>query len=141
MAGTAATIATQWSTEDQLGGIALHAAGLVAASAQDTAVFLGKGDYLIKTVVSAIEIADNDELFVVDIEGDLDSAAATYYRLGTIFADGAKEITGRAVDGAVGTYYTVIRNPLDNNVRETTNISGTVGTGINFTVTAYPLAK
>ena len=140
MAGTSATGAT-FSTENKLGGITLLAQGLVAASAQSSSTFLGKGRYRVVTTITAAEIATNDENYVVDLEANTSGATTTWYRLATIYADGAKEITGRAVDATTDTYEVIVDNPYDYQVRVATNVSGTVATGVNVGVVAYPVDK
>lgn len=139
MGETAATPAV-FPTEMELGGTALKAAGLVAASTQETAVFLGKGKFRIVTAITAIEIASNDEHYTIDLEADKSSAAGTYFTLATLFAGGATEVMGKP-DAVVGRYVTIVENPYDYNVRVTTSVIGSIagGGGINFTVTAYPI--
>jgi hypothetical protein len=137
MAATAATPAT-FPTEMNLGGTALKAAGLVAADAQTTAVFVGKGKFRVVTTISAIEIASNDEVYIIDLEANTGAVTGTWFTLATLFAGGATEKINKP-DSVVGTYVTVVENPYDYQVRVATSVLGSIATGINFTVDIYPI--
>jgi hypothetical protein len=137
MGETAATLAT-FPTEMEIGGTALKAAGLVAVSTQETAVVVGKGKFRIVTTVTALEIASNDELYIIDLEANTASATTTWYTIATLAALSATEIIGKP-DSVVGRYVTIVENPYDHQVRVTTSVKGSIATGINFTVDAYPV--
>jgi hypothetical protein len=121
-----------------LGGVALKAAGLVAADDQSTAVIVGKGKFKLVVVISAIEIASNDEYYIIDLEANTAAATSTWFTLATLFAGGATEKVNKP-DGVVGTYVTLVENPYDYQVRVATNVMGTIAAGINFTVDIYPV--
>jgi hypothetical protein len=136
MGETAATPAT-FSTDMNLGGIALKASGAVTASTQETAVFLGKGKFRIVTVVSAVDVAGTDEGYVVNLEADSSAAAATYFEIATLLAGGATTVWKKP-SIVTGTYVTIVENPYDYNVRVTTTILAG-SSSITFSVTAYPV--
>lgn len=129
-----------WSPDGKLGGVTLKAAGLVAADKSETAVTIGKGKYRIVLATTAVEIADNDELYVVELEANTLNATSTYYTIATLAVLGALEVTGRDTDSsAAETYEIIVDNPYDYQVRVRTYVNGTVATGVNFSVVAYPL--
>ena len=121
------------------GGIALKAAALVAADTAETAVFLGRGWSAMRIVWTACEIASNDELYNVVFQANTAAATSTYYDLGNI-CFGATEVTGGMDDSpATGEIWLAIFNPYDYQVRVNTKVSGTIATGMNFAIDAYPL--
>lgn len=133
------TVAT-WSPDGKLGGVTLKSAGLVAADTSETAVEIGKGIYRIVLTTTAVEIASDDELYVVELEANTRNATSTYYTIGTLAVLGALEVTGRDTDTAdADSYEIIVDNPYDYQVRVRTYVNGTVATGCNFSVVAYPL--
>lgn len=140
MAGTDAT-ALNYLYQQQIGdgGVSLQAAGLVTASAQGTAVTAGRGWYKIVCTVSAVEVASNDERYAIDIEANTSDATTTWKRLATVLDIGALEVTGRQADDTTGTYVAAVFNPNDYQIRACCHVLGTVGTGFNCVVKAYPL--
>lgn len=128
-----------WSPDGKLGAVALKAAGLVTAEANETAVEVGKGKMRIVTNITAIEIASNNELYISVIEANTRAATSTWYEIATLFARGAKEVTDRAADDAADEEEIIIDNPYDYQVRVTTYVVGSIDTGINYTVDAYTL--
>lgn len=128
-----------WSPDGKLGAVELKAAGLVAADANGSAVYVGKGKMRIVSNITVIEVASNDEHYTAVIEANTRAATSTWKEIGTLFARGALEITGRAADDAVDEEEIVIDNPYDYQIRVTTYVTGTIATGINFTVNAYGL--
>ena len=129
-----------WSTDGKLGGVTLKSAGLVAADTSETAVELGKGIYRIVITTTAVEIASDDELYVVELEANTRNAESTYYTIGTVAVLGALQATGRDTDSSnAESYETIVDNPYDYKVRVRTYVNGTIATGANFSVVAYPL--
>lgn len=129
-----------WSPDGKLGGVALKAAGLITADGTETGVELGKGKYRIVLTTTAVEIASNDELYVVELEANTRYATSTYYTIGTVAVLGASEVTGRDTDtAAADSYEVIVDNPYDYQVRVRYYVNGTIATGCNFSVTAYPL--
>lgn len=133
----------------------LKDAGLVASSAAATVssvakqVDLGSATNLVTgnliIYVSAVEITDNNELFEVILEGGTVSGfgSGTIQALARKHFGAAEVLTGaEATDSAVGTYVVPFRNEANGTyfryLRIYTVVSGTVGTGINFTVRAAP---
>jgi hypothetical protein len=132
------SIAT-WSPDGKLGAVALKAAGLVAASATETAVEVGKGKFRIVSNITAIETASNNEMYNVVLEANSRSATTTWNEIGTLFARGASETTGRSADDSTDEEEIIVDNPYDYQVRVHTYVVGSISTGINYTVDAYYL--
>lgn len=116
----------------------LKAAGLVAASAPGSVILdLGDGlmDCDLVLDVSAIEVASNDEIYTVTLEGSTVAAMTS----GSV---ALAEITlGNApapadADTGVGRHIVPVRNELNGTlyryVRINTVVAGAVATGINF---------
>ena len=122
---------------DKLEGIDLKTAGLVAATANETEVYVGGGQFEAKANITAIEVATGDEQYICEIQANSLAATTTWKRIATLFALGADGATGRAADDVVEVNKVVVINPYDNEVRVTTNVAGTIATGINYTVKAY----
>ena len=123
----------------------LKDAGLVAADAAGTVsavaviVDLGAGEVNGHLVidVSAIEIADNDEVYKITLQG---SSSATFASTIVDLAEvtlGANEVIGGDVDSTVGRYmvpFTTEKNgTVYRYVRVYCDVSGTIATGINST--------
>lgn len=133
------TVAT-WNPDGKLGGVTLKSAGLIAADNTATAVEIGKGKYRIKTTWTACEIDNNDELYHVAIEANTRNATSTWYDIGTVALLGDSVATGRDTDtAATGSMEIIVDNPYDYQLRVRTYVNGTVATGCNFSVVAYPL--
>jgi len=128
-----------WPNEGKLGALSLKAAGLVDESDTETAVEVGKGTFRAVTSITAIEVASNNELYISVIEANTRSATSTWYEIGTLFARGANEVTGRTADDSADAEEIVLDNPYDYQVRVHTYVVGSISTGINYTVDAYPL--
>lgn len=139
MAASTAARATFHDQDSLLGGVELKAAGLVAASAQGSGVTLGKGRYLIECTTTAVEIDTNDEVYSVNLEANTAAATSTWYNIGTVALFGATEITGQKDSGAAETTYMIVENPYDNQVRYSIGVAGTIATGINIAIKAYPI--
>ena len=124
---------------DLKGGITLKAAGLVAADTSETGVFLGRGFFLIRIVNSAVEIASNDEIYNMAIEASTTSGGSTWKKIGNYLfscleANGGEGDSSEAEDVAFGIF-----NPYAGEVRVSTYVAGTIATGINSIVTAFPV--
>lgn len=126
-----------WSPDGRLEGIALRAAGATDVNEDGTAVIVGKGTYNIVTTITALEVASNDEMYIVKIQANTKSDTSTWYDIGIVFAGGAKEITGEAADDVADEHVQPVTNPYDYQIRTHMTLSGSVATGINFTCTAY----
>ncbi len=138
-----AYVNAKWPADNKLGGVTLKAAGLIAADTNSTAVFLGKGKFRVVTTWTACEVGDGDELYHICLDADTLAAAATYYEIATIAVLGAATPTGRdaADTDGDGSKEIIVDNPYDSNVRVRTCVNGTVSTGCNFSVIAYPLGS
>lgn len=124
---------------DLKNGEVLKAAALVAADTAETAVFLGRGLFLIELEWTACEIASNDELYVVQFQHNTVADASTWLD-GVTLSFGATEVTGGAADtAAAGKLVFALWNPYDNQVRVNTFVSGTIASGMNFGVKAFPI--
>lgn len=120
-------------------------AGLVASDAaaqvdsSDKIVDVGAGLVEGKLVVdvSAIEIADNDEVYKISLQGSSKSDFADTYEDLTILELGANEALGGDQDSTTGRYIIPFRTERNGTtyqyVRIYTDVSGTIATGINYT--------
>jgi len=123
----------------------LKDAGLVAADAAGTvdseAVIADLGAGLVEgnmvVDVSAIEVADNDEIYKISLQGSTSAAFASGIVDLAILELGAAEVTGGDADSAVGRYILPFRTEKNGTVyryvREYCNVDGTIGIGCNFT--------
>ena len=59
-------------------GIALKAAGLVAADTAETGVFIGRGLFLLNIVWTACEIATGDEFYNIQVQFNTAAASSTW---------------------------------------------------------------
>lgn len=122
------------------GQIAASAAWQVSASNQivapwgTTACF---GEFMVEINVSAIEIASNDELYRLQIQGSTSTTfASTIVTLASLEL-GANEVlvAGVDVDSVIGNYRLFGSNDVAGTIypyiRGYTTISGTIATGIN----------
>jgi len=122
----------------------LKDAGLVAADAAGTVdsggviAILGAGlveGHLIVDV-SAIEIASNDEVYKIKLQGSSKSDFSDTIEDLAILEIGAAEVLGGDQDSAIGRYKVPFRNEKNGiiypYVREYCDITGTIATGINF---------
>lgn len=133
----------------------LKDAGLIAATAATTVggsakvINLGSAKYQKGAVVidtSAVEVASNDELYEIQLQGSETEAFSTAYELASKQL-GAFEVTGNAVDTApVGRHVLYFDNVAHTSgtvaggdakpmqyLRLRTVVAGTVATGINYT--------
>lgn len=121
-------------------------AGLVAASAAAQvggsnkihdlgAAVYQKGALVIDA--TAIEVASNDELFSIEVQG---SSSATFASDINVLAEkqlGALEVTGNSADSPTGRYVVYFDNVADDGqpvryLRVYTRVAGTVATGVNY---------
>lgn len=123
----------------EIGSTSLKSAGLVASTTNGTATAAGRGTYLMKIVISAIEIASGDELYGLGVQGNTLAATTTWNEI-DYWSFGAAAVSPDGLAGAAGTYWFVFHNEGDNQVRVRTVVAGTVATGINYTADIYPLA-
>lgn len=126
----------------------LKDAGLVAASAAaqvggaDKIVDLGAAyvEGVILLDVSAVEVASNDESYVVLLQGSNAAALTTPVNLAALVlgsAGGQDTEYGGGIATSAGRYYLRFQNEQNGTiyryVRLYTTVAGTVATGINFT--------
>lgn len=124
---------------DMIGGIELKAAGLIAASANQTAVEVGKCAFTIRLAWTAAEIASNDELYLIFVEANTEAATTTWTRLGIVAALGATEVLATSGDSAAtGEIIASFRNPYDYQIRLATYVSGAIATGLNYSAKLFP---
>lgn len=122
----------------------LKDAGLVAADAagqvdsENVIVELGAGLVTGNMVVdvTAIEIADDDEVYKISLQGSSESDfSESIVDLAEITL-GAAEVIGGDQDSAVGRYIVPFRTEKNGTiwpyVRVYTDVDGTIATGINF---------
>ena len=122
----------------------LKDAGLVASSAagqvdsSDKIVDLGaglvEGKFIID--VTAIEIADNNEEYEIELQGSSKSDFADTIEVLASMKLGANEVLDGDQDSAVGRYSVLFSNEKNGSimqyVRSYCAIAGTVSTGINY---------
>ena len=122
----------------------LKDAGLVAADAAaqvdsaDQIVDLGAGlveGHMIVDV-TAIEIASNDEVYKISLQGSNSATFASGIEDLAILELGALEVIGGDVDSTVGRYKVPFRTEKNGTVyryaRAYTDVAGTIATGINY---------
>ncbi|MBW2593396.1 MAG: hypothetical protein JRE58_10440 [Deltaproteobacteria bacterium] len=132
--------------DGELGTYILKHGGLVAAtvsgeySGECVVCDFGAGALMEGTMfidISAIEIADNDELYKISLQGSSKSNFSDTYEDLAILEVGANEVLGGDQDSETGRYKVPFRNERNGTIyrygRVYTTVSGTVGTGVNFT--------
>lgn len=119
-------------------------AGLVAAddaaqvSSADKIIDLGAGRADVRAIVdvTAVEVASNDELFLVGVQfsNTADFSAGVVNGPALIF--GALEVTNASADSATGRFELPATNEVNGTVyryaRMFTHVTGTIATGINW---------
>lgn len=127
-------------------------AGLIAADAAaqvggaDKIVDVGggevRGDLVID--VTAVEVASNDELFLICLEGSSSATFTTIARLLAVLALGATEVLPGAeeIDSIIGRYIVPFSNVRNGTawryLRVYTDVTGTLATGINYSAFLAP---
>lgn len=129
-----------WSPDCKLGAVALKAAGLEAASTNSTAVEVGKGKFRAVLTWTACEVDTGDEFYNIVIEANTRAVTGTWKKIASLGCYGCAALTSDTVTPAAGAYEMIVDNPYDYQVRVTSYIRGTFGTGMNYSVDAYPLA-
>lgn len=127
-----------WSPDGKLEGIAIKAAGLEASDTTGSAVYAGKGKFRLKTAITAIVTDTGDEIYNIKIQANSRGATTTWVDITPNMCYGAAAATGDTVTTA-DEWEIIVDNPNDYQVRYVSNLVGTVGTGINYTLTAYSL--
>lgn len=122
-----------------MGGVALKAAGLVAATTAETAILAGHGWMTVQMDWTAAEIASNDEYYLITIEANTLAATTTWTRIGILEFLGAVEKTIEGDATATGTTRASFFNSKNYQIRVKTWVAGTIATGINFSAKAYPI--
>jgi hypothetical protein len=125
----------------------LKDAGLVAADAAGTVdseakvIDLGSATALVEgkmiVDVTAIEIASNDEVYKISLQGSDNSDFSTGDEVDLAILElGALEVIGGDQDSTIGRYIVPFRNEKNGTtyryVRIYTDVAGTIATGINF---------
>jgi len=136
------TIAT-WPNECKLGAVALKASGNTTGSTKTvgTAIEVGNGRFLCETKITVLDVASNDERYTIDIEANSRDATTTWRRVATVFAGGAKEVTGRDDDDAASEHQVIVDNPYDYQVRYVIYLVGSTATGITSAINLYPVPR
>lgn len=124
-----------------IGGTSLIDASVtpVASTANGTSYTVGKGMFLVKVVVTSIEIASNTEKFGIIIQANTVAASSTWTEIGMLFL-GPAEVNATGVDDVADTYWFAVYNQGDYQMRVRTVVGGDVGEGIYYTCDIYPLA-
>lgn len=119
------------------GLVKADAAGTVGGDAviADLGAGLVEGNLIID--VSAIEIADNDEIYKISLQGSSSATFADTIEDLAILTLGAAEVIGGDQDSAVGRYVVPFRTERNGTtsryVRVYCDVDGTLATGINYT--------
>lgn len=130
--------------------LSMKDAGLVAASATATVggaakianVGNGRVDGEMVIDVTAIEVASNDELYSVAIQGSTSASFASGIEELAVVNLGAAEVIGGDSDSTVGRYEIPFSNVKAGvtypYLRVYTTVAGTVATGINYVARIEP---
>lgn len=121
------------------GGIAIRAAGLVAADGADSAVFTGRGWFLARIAWTACEIATGDEFYNIQFQANTAAATSTYVDLCNVSFGNSSLLGGAAATAATGEMWIGVWNPNDYQVRTNNWVTGTIATGFNYSVDFYPV--
>ena len=119
------------------GLVKIDAAGTVGGEAviADLGAGLVEGNMVVD--VSAIEVADNDEIYKISLQGSTSAAFASGIVDLAILELGAAEVTGGDADSAIGRYILPFRTEKNGTVyqyvRAYCDVDGTLAAGINFT--------
>ena len=118
------------------GLVAADAAATVSASAKVIDLGAARTDGRVIVDITAIEVADNNEKFDIITQFSNSSTFATGVVNGPALVTGALEVTKASADTAVGRYELPFTNEVGGAVyrymRLWTEVTGTVGTGINY---------
>lgn len=133
----------------------LQAAGLVAASAagtniEDLGPGIGRRVFKVVYDITALEIASNDEIYDLIVQGSPDAAfgtAANIVELGALSVS-AKEVkrSDSDRDDAIGRRVIYVENTDEDGtplryIRLYNVVAGTIATGINFSARLVPLEQ
>ncbi len=131
--------ATQLRSYTYDADLSLKAAGLIAADTGHLIVPVGEAVFKGVAVidVTAVEIASNDERYVIAVQGSTSSTFASDVQTLAAIELGATEVrSGGAIDSLVGRYEVPFINEQAGvcypYVRLYTDVSGAIATGINF---------
>lgn len=123
------------------GLVAADAAAQVGGAAKVIDLGAGRTDGRVKIELTAIEVADNDERFLIKTQFSNSATFASGVVGGPALDAGALEITKDSADTALGTYELPFSNQINGTVyryfRLWTEVQGTVGTGINYSANAH----
>lgn len=124
------------------GLVAASAAGTVASAAKVANVGEGRVDARLVLDVTAIEVASNDELYSVAIQGSTSASFASGIEELAVVNLGAAEVIGGDSDSTVGRYEIPFSNVKAGvtypYLRVYTTVAGTVATGINYVARIEP---
>ena len=120
------------------GLVAADAAATVGGSAKIADLGAGKVEGHMVAEVTAFNVDNNDELYLIKLQGSSKSDFADTIEDLAILELGALEtMIGTDTDSVVGTYVLPFSNERNGTVyryvRIYTDVTGTVGTGINYT--------
>lgn len=124
------------------GLVAASAAGTVSSAAKVANVGEGRVDARLVLDVTAIEVASNDELYSVAIQGSTSTTFASGIEELGVINLGAAEVIGGDADSVTGRYEVPFSTEKAGTVypylRVYTTVAGTIATGINFTARIEP---
>lgn len=126
------------------GLVAADAAATVSSSARVLDLGAGRIDGRVIADVTAIEVADGNERFLVKCQFSASATFASGIVGGTILEFGDSSVTKNSADSTVGRYELPFTNEVNGVVyrymRLWTEVDGTVGTGINYSAFAVTTA-
>lgn len=118
------------------GLVAADAAGQVDSVAKIVSLGAGLIEGNMVVDVTAIEIADNDEVYKISLQGSTKADFSSVVEDLAILELGAKEVLGGDQDSETGRYIVPFRTEKNGTiypyVREYCDVNGTIATGINF---------
>lgn len=119
------------------GLVAADAAATVGGSAKVVDLGTGRVDGVLVIDVTAVEIASNDERYIVVLQGCAASNFASgVENLGSVEFGATEVRSGGAIDSTTGRYYLKFTNEQNGTIyryaRVYTDVSGTIATGISF---------
>ena len=118
------------------GLVAADAAGTVDSVAQIVEVGTGRFDGVAVMDLTAVEIASNDEVYKVSVQGSNSSSFASGIVDLAELSVGALEVIGGDTDSTTGRYELYFSNVQNNTyyryIRAYVDVSGTIATGANI---------
>ena len=128
-----------WDNENEVDGVTLKASTTETASTTTAGVIIGKGNYEIEIIISAIDVASGDEYYGLLIEANTQNTTGTWY---TLAANrfGHSTVNSTGVSDSAFTYKLRVENPHDHQMRVRSVIGGT-SASITYSVLAHRVPR